>query len=162
MLQEISGGVYQRIREYGGLSPEEVAELVGRRRQVVSRWESNKQMPKRDQEKILVEASKLSRLAFGEIICEVVGEFVGRPITIGASTEYVPSRVLLRAAGRYNKYRHDIPQDSRDAIEEMLAEGRSLDVGAERACRVLAKQIDREIDRYLAARKSQPPDDEDD
>ncbi len=48
MIHKFKHLVYRRIREYGGLSREDVAKAIGKNRQVVWRWEEEGQMPSRE------------------------------------------------------------------------------------------------------------------
>ena len=99
MIHEIAGTVYRLIREYGLLTPEEVAEAIARQRQAVWRMESNKneRLLKRAQEEILVEKAKLTRPAFGEIMCEALTPFVGRRLMMAPSDHFIASQPLARA-----------------------------------------------------------------
>ena len=158
MIRRIAAGVYRKIRESGGLSKGDVAKEVGLQRQTIWRWESKKEalLPKREQEEILVKAAKLTRLRFGEIMCEVLSEFLGRRVTMAPPADYIPSMPLARAARRYSLRRDLLDQEDQDAIEEMLAEARNLELAAEQICRAHAKRIERLIEKAEAAAGRSP------
>lgn len=160
MIHEIASEVYRLIREYGGLTHEQVAAAIGRKHQVVWRWEGNKQklLPKREQEAALVEKAKLTRIAFGDIMCKVLTPFVGRRITMASSDQYVPSLPLLRAIELYSTHRDDLDSETRELIEDLIAQGRSLDVAAEQSCRAFEKLIVRLIEQARATKGSTTPD----
>lgn len=153
MIHEIASKVYQLIRQHGGLSAEEVASAIGKQRQVVWRWEGNRQklLPKRDQEAALVKKAQLTRLAFGEIMCQVLTPFVGRRFIMAPAEEYIPSLPLYRAARLYSRHRDQLDPDAQEMINEMLGHGRMLDAATERTCSSLEKQITRLIEQALAA-----------
>ena len=162
MLHEIAGTVYRLIREYGLLTPDEVAEALGRQRQAVWRMESNKneRLLKRAQEEILVEKAKLTRSAFGEIMCEALTPFVGQRIMMAPSDQFVPSQPLARALRLYSLHQHKLKPEVEQIIDEMLCEGRTIDVGAERTCRVFEKEIVRLINEAREARGEDPSSDD--
>ena len=156
MIHRIASEVYREIREYGRLTAEEVAKDLGRDRQTVMRWESetNSQLPRPEQEKILIKKAKLTRVAFGQIMCKVLTGFVGRLFSIGPPEPYRPSQPLLGATEHYFKHRDDLSPEAQEDVEDLLSLGRSLDADTERACRLLAKQVVRRIEQDLARRSA--------
>ena len=160
MIHDIAPDVYRAIREYGDLSPEELADALGLKRQVVHRWENAKQesLPKRAQEKILVDETKLTPLAFTEILCEVLTDFSGRQVTMAPSADYVPSLPLVRAVKQYSRHRDKLDPGTRGRIEEMLLLGRTADANAEQVCSFFAREILRLIEEALAAKGESPSD----
>ena len=164
MIHQISGTVYRLIREYGGLTPENVAAAIGRKRQTIWRLEKNQNqmLLKRSHEDILVEKAKLTRPAFGEIMCEALTPFVGRRILMAPSDHFIPSRPLSRALKLYSLHQDKLKPEVQQIIDEMLNEGRSIDAGAERTCRLFEKEIVRLINEAREARGEDPSSDDED
>ena len=159
MIHRIASEVYREIREYGRISATEVAKGIGRDRQTVMRWESDtsSQLPKAEQEKVLIQKTGLSRVAFGQIMCKVLTDFVGRLFTMGPPEPYRPSQPLLGATEHFFKHRDVLSPEAQEDVEDLLSLGRSLDADTERACRTLAKQVVRRIEQDLAGRQGSSP-----
>ena len=160
MIHEIANEVYRQIREYGQLSHEQVGKAVGRSHDTIRRWEKSEQqgLPKRDQEEKLVKKAKLTRLAFGEIMCKVLTEFVGRRFVMIAPDQWVPSLPMTRTLELYSRHRERLSLEVQQAIEEMLCHGRSLDADAEQACRIYEKQCVRLIEQAIGDSDPSTPD----
>ena len=154
MIHQIANTVYKAIREYGGLSREDVAVAVGRKAQVVRRWESDKQklLPKREQEEILVKEAKVTRVVFVEIMCEVLTNFAGQRVTMAPSDQYYPSLPLSRASKLYSRERDRLTPEEQAIVVELLQNGRSLDAIVDQACTCTERQIVRTIKQALASR----------
>ncbi len=163
MIHQIASEVYRLIREYGGLSQEDVARAIDRQPQVVWRWEKKeqKQLPNREQETILVQEAQLTQKAFGEIMCLVLSKFLERRVTVAYPDDRLTSQWLFRAAKLYSHHRDHLSPEDQKMIEEMLCHGRSLDATAEQTCRIYEKIITSMVTRTLAAKGLSLPIDDD-
>ncbi len=156
MLHRIGARVVQRIREWGRLTPEEAGEAVGRSHDTIRRWENEKEgnLPRRELEEKLVEKVKLTREAFGEIMCRVLTEFVGRRFVMLPAGEWISSVPLFRARELFDREYHRLEPELRSMIGEMLDQARLLHAASEQTCRSYEKQIVYLIEQALANRKA--------
>lgn len=153
MIRKVAHRVYRHIRQYGGLSREDVAHAIGRRRQVVWRWEEAGHMPSLEQEAILVEKANLTPLAFVEIMCKVLSRFVEEArVVILPGVNHLPRTSLIRASELYRANYSELDAGQRAAIEARLAQGRILDSVVEQTCGMFEKQIADEIEAVLEAK----------
>ncbi len=158
MLHQIAHHVYRLIREHGELTYEEIGVGIKRKWQVPWRWEEKKEekrqehLPKRSHEAILVKMAKLTREAFGEIMCQVLTEFVGRQFTMGPPADYLPALPLARVGKLYSLHHNDLEPETRQIIDEMMCQARNVDTTAESTIRFLAREITRQIEQGLAAK----------
>ncbi len=152
MIHKFKHKVYRRIREYGGLSRQDVAKAIGKNRQVVWRWEQEGQMPSPEDEAILVAEAKLTPLAFVQIIAEVLSELVEEArVVVEPGAGLMARAPLLRAAKNYRANFGELDEEQRAAIEAGLNQGRLLDSVVEQVCEMLEKQIAEQIERALKA-----------
>ncbi len=164
MLHLIANHVIRLIREHGDLNYQDIGEEIGTEWQVPWRWEHDKRqnLLKRSQEEILVRMSKLTRLEFGRIMCEVLSEFIGRRFTMGPAEPYVPAWPLRRAAKLYGQCHDLLDQEDQEIIDELMCQGRTVGAQAEQSQRVLAKVMIRTMREGLAKKgRSLPSDVED-
>ena len=153
MIHKIAHLVYRNIRQYGGLSRDDVAKAIGRRRQVVWRWEEKGQMPSREHEEILVEAAKLTPLSFVEIMCKVLSLFLEEArVVIAPGVHHMPRASLIRATELYRANYTKLDPDQRASIEARLSQGRILDSVVEQTCTMFEKQISDEIEAAIEAK----------
>ncbi len=154
MLHQIANHVYRLIRERSKLSYQDIGEEIGTKWQVPWRWETkqNEYLPKRTYEAKLVKLAKLTLDEFGEIMCEVLTEFVGRRFTMGQPVDYLPTVPLARCDKLYRLHRDKLGPEVQDVIDELMCEARGLDAQAESIIRVLAKEVTRLIEEGLAAK----------
>ena len=153
MIHKIAHLVYRNIRQYGGLSRDDVAKAIGRRRQVVWRWEEKGQMPSRQHEEILVREAKLTPLSFVEIMCKVLSLFLEEArVVIAPGVHHMPRASLIRATDLYHANYTKLDPDQRASIEARLSQGRLLDSVVEQTCTMFEKQISDEIEAAVKAK----------
>ncbi len=158
MLHLIAPEVFREIREFGDLTKNKLAGELGRKRQVVYRWEQKGQFPSRKQERILVEKAKLTRHAFVVIMCRVLSRFLGQRVIIAPGDRYVPSTPLWRASDLYHRIAHKLDRETREEVLAKLHQGRTLEAVAEQSCSMYERDIVRLIETALAARGESLPD----
>ncbi len=148
MIHQIAQDVYRWIREHGRLSREEIAEAIGRKRQVVYRWEQGDQIPSPEQEQILVEKAKCSKLVFAEIMCKKLSLLTGRRVMIAPEDQvrYLPTVSLARAAELYRENYPKLTPVQRRRIEEKLRHGRTLDSVVEETLSMIERDVEREVE----------------
>ncbi len=155
MIRNIYRLALKRVRQYGGLSRKDVAKAIGRKPQVIWRWEEKGQMPSPEQEAILVELAKLTPRAFLVIMCDVLsdlGKVLQVKITPADGIESLRGP-LARSTGLYHAAYSELDAGERARIEERLLQGRMLDSLAEQILRMFEKDVGRQIQAALAAKR---------
>lgn len=154
MLHKIAKDVCRSIRRYGNLKAAEAAKALGRKPQIVSRVEGGEQILTPEQEETLVKRVRLSRLAFVEIMCKVLADFLGdgRRVMIMPRGQYSPISPILRATDLYVLHQEKLDLKTRERIESLLHQGRVLDALADQTCSVLEKEVNSILEEALAAR----------
>ncbi len=153
MIRRIISLAFKRIRQYGGLSREDVAKAIGRKPQTVWRWETNRQMPRREQEAILEREANLTPRACLKIMRGVLAD-LDEELRAGSAADggcglRAP---MVRASDLYHATSGDIDPATRAGIEERLLQGRMLDSLAEQILRVFEKDVARQIQGALGAK----------
>ncbi len=154
MLYQIANAVVRLIREYGGLTEKELAAAMGKRqsRNLIWRWEHESHLPSPKQEAILVKEAHLTRVAFVEIMCKVLSNFLGLPVMIAAEGQNAWASPLTRTADLYDAYRDKLDPEVQTRIEEALREARKLAAQADRRCIAFEQEIKDVIVKALAVR----------
>ncbi len=147
MLRTLTGSIYRRIRQHGGLSRDDVARAIGRTYQAVWRWEETGQMPTPEQEAKLVEAANLTPEAFVQIMCDVLSDLVEdlRVIIVPAGECQSPRGPVARATALFRASYLQLDAGERTAVEEMLRHCRLLDALVEQTCSLFEIAIARRI-----------------
>ncbi len=154
MIGRIVGMLLRRTREYGGLSREDVAKAIGRKPQVIWRWEEKGQMPSREQAAILVQQAKLTPLAFVHILREALAAFAAEEGLVFEPAVGVMARApLIRATRKYAASFDQLDEERRASIEARLNQGRLLDSVAEQMCGLVEAQVVGEIEGALEAKR---------
>ncbi len=156
MIYEIFHDVVRRIREYAGLSKEEVAGAMGLKAQAIWRWEKKDEnpLPNREQLAILVKLTKLSRFAFVQIMCEVLSDFLDRQVSISPEGQFLPAPPLSRATTAYAAEKQDLDPESQQLVEAKLHLARSLEALVEQVVHHIAIEVERLIEQHRAARRA--------
>ena len=98
MFNVICPKVYQNLRERTQLSQSQFGDVVGARRQTVSKIEAGKAHPHKAQEMRIIEVAKCTKEEFVELVCQQLSELIDRPVGIRNSLRgYEPSTALARA-----------------------------------------------------------------
>ena len=148
MIHQITQDIYRWIREYGHLSPDEVAEAIGRKRQAIYRWEQEGQIPSPEQEQILIEKAGCSKLAFAEIVCKKLSLLTGRRVMVApeGQVRYLPTVPLARAVELYRENYPKLDPAQRRRIEEKLRHGRTLESIVEETLAMIEHDVEREVE----------------
>ncbi len=156
MIYEIFHDVCHRIRNYAGLSKEDVAAAVGLQGQAVWRWENKDQkpLPNRKQLAILVKLANLSRFAFVQIMCEVLSDFLKRDVSISPEGQFMPAPPLSRATKAYAAEKEGLDPASQQLIEIKLHQARSLEALVEQVVHQIAIEVERLIEQHREARRA--------
>ena len=141
MIYEIAKHVYKAVRERGGVTVDELAAAVGRKRQTIYRAEGGQQLLSPEQEQILNKKANLSQDAFGEIMCKELTKLLGRRVRISPEGEFLPATPLMRAADLYSLYRRQLDRGAREKIEAKLHQGRMLEAVADQTCCLFEREI---------------------
>ncbi len=143
MLHQIANDVCREIREYGDLSYQDVGDEIDTEWQVPWRWEKEQRqnLLKRDQEAKLVKAAKLTRPAFGEIMCRVLTKFVGRRFFMGPEEPYKPSWPMMEASEIYKIHHDELDREVQKMIDDLFSQGRSFDAQNEQASMGISRVI---------------------
>ena len=144
MISKIAQVVYSAIRKQAGLSIDDVALAIGKKRQIVYRIEGGTQLLNAEQETALLERANLSKEAQVEIMCKALTAYLGRPVMIAPKSRFRPSSPLMRADDLYLRHIHKLEPAMRDRIDAILQTGRQVDAAADRA----ASQFEMEV-RWL-------------
>ncbi len=152
MIYEIFHNVCRRIREHADLSRKIVAKAMGLQSQAIWRWETKDQnpLPSREQEAILVELAKLSQLAFVQIMCDELSEFLGRAVIIAPEGQFLPGPPLSRARKEYAASQQEIDPELQQTIEGKLYLARSLEALVEQAVHQIAQEVEQLVEEHRA------------
>ena len=154
MIHELIRDVTLWIVQQGDLSPKEVADAVGKKRQIVSRWKSGQQLPTPSEVEDLIAKAHCSPLAFAELMCKKLSEQTGRRVMIAPEDQvrYIPTQPLARAAQLYQENYHSLSPEQRELIEDKLRQGRTVDASIEH----MLSTIERDVKREVALAKQNP------
>ena len=150
-IEELTGDIYRWIRESGHLSQDEIAEAIGKKRQAISRWENEGQMPTPEEEKILVEKARCTKLTFVEIMCRVLSNLLGRRVMIApeGQVHYLPTAPRVRAANTYAIYYTRLPSEMKREIDEKLLHGKTLEATTEQMVALIARDVENTIAKAI-------------
>ena len=148
MIHDIKRDVYKWIRQYGDLTPEQMGEALNKDRQIIWRFEEKGQMPTVEQEKILVEESRCTKLVFAEIACKALSRLTGRRVMVAPEDQvsYLPTVPLVKAAERYREGFAKLSPEQRKRLERKLRQARTLDSVIDQ----IMSDIDEEIESEIA------------
>ena len=158
MIHDIVRHICFFVRAHGLLSQDEVAEAVGRDRQICYRWEEVGQVPSSRQAKILFELGNCTPLVFAEIVCKYLSKLTGRRVIVAPEDQvgYLPTVPLARAAELYRTHYDILSPQQRTLIEDKLRMARTTDAAVDYMMSAIERDVQHEVDRATGKGQSGP------
>lgn len=123
MFDQLLPPLYLQLRIKSGLSKTKLAPLLGVSRHSVANYESGHTRPDADYERRLIEVAECSPIEVAQMLCDLLGEHIDRPVAVLEPLEPEPEEprsVLDRAESTARELKRFIPASMYRALANMI------------------------------------------
>lgn len=135
MFDQLLPPLYLQLRIKSGLSKTKLATRLGATRQTVARYESGATRPDAEWERRLIEAAECLPRDVAQMLCDLLGELIDRPVVILEPEEpepEAPPSLLERTEATARELRHFLPATMYRALTNKIHITRMMELTLER------------------------------
>lgn len=161
MITEFMGDTIAAMREYAGLSVDDLATSIGIGVRTLQRIEANdrKTVVKHDVLEKIVDATGVTKRIFAEILATTAGPRLDVRLAVMPPDALVPSSEATKVFRLFADHSYKLSEQERESIEDLLDNLRGHTIQADRTSKAFARDITRRIN---AVRKERGEDLSDD
>ncbi len=148
MILDFMGEIIKGMREYAGLSVDELATAIGVASRTLQRLEANnrKTAVKREMLDDIVAATQVTKPVFAEILATAASHGLGVRLAVKPEGSVVSACGIPKVFRLYADYGYTLPEPERESVERLLATLRSHTAQAENTALEIATDITRRIE----------------
>lgn len=155
MYSKFMGRAITGMREYAGLSVDELADAIGIGKRTVQRLEAShsKTVIKHEVFEKIVKATQMTKPIFAQILATAAGPDLGVRFIVKSADSVEPSFDATRVFRLFADYGYQLSEQERQRVEILLADLRCLTAQADRTAKVIADDVTQRINDARAKPK---------